>query len=119
LNLQAFLQSLNTATKSVAISAPQLKFKAYNKIVSVLSELFKRGVSIAIFTQTQNTLTEYLKRHGATIHLSEIPLYCAIIDKSTTWYGSINYLGHNSTEQNAITIKSDSIAADILASISR
>jgi hypothetical protein len=82
----------------------------------VLSELFTRGVSIAIFTQTQNTLTECLKREGATIHLSDAPLCCAIIDKSTTWYGSINYLGYNTTEQNAIIIKSKSIAADILAS---
>jgi superfamily II DNA or RNA helicase len=113
----SFLQSLNTATKSVAISAPQLKFNAYNKIVSSLFELFKRGISIAIFTQTQNSMTEYLKRQGATIHLSDTPLYCAIIDKSTTWYGSINYLGYNSTPQNAIKIKSNSIAADILASI--
>jgi hypothetical protein len=62
-------------------------------------------------------MTEYLKRQGATIHLSDTPLYCAIIDKSTTWYGCINYLGYNSTPQNAIKIKSNSIAADILASI--
>jgi superfamily II DNA or RNA helicase len=114
----AFLQSLNTATNSVAISAPQVKFNIYNKIVRVLAELFKHGVSITIFTQEQNTLTEYLMRQGATIHLSNTTLYWAIIDKSTTWYGSINYLGHNSIEQNAIIIKSNSIATDILAAIS-
>jgi superfamily II DNA or RNA helicase len=113
----AFLQSLTTATKSVAISAPQLKLNTHNKIVNALSVLFKRGVSIAIFTQTQDTMSEYLKRQGATIHLSDTPLYCAFIDKSTIWYGSINYLGYNSIEQNAIIIKSDSIAADILSSI--
>jgi hypothetical protein len=110
-----FLQSLNTATKSVAILAPQIKYNTHNKIVGELSELFKRGISIAIFTQTQSTMTEYLKRLGATIYLSNSPIYCAIIDKSTIWYGSINYLGYNSTEQNAIIIKSNSIAADILA----
>jgi superfamily II DNA or RNA helicase len=115
---QSFLQSLNIATKSVVISAPQLKFSSYNKIVSVLSELFKRGVSISIFTQTQNTLTEYLKRQGVTIHLSDTLLYCAIIDKSTTWYGSINYLGYNSAEQNAIKITNNHVAIDIIASIS-
>jgi hypothetical protein len=84
----------------------------------VLSELFKRGVSISIFTQTQNTLTEYLKRQGVTIHLSDTLLYCAIIDKSTTWYGSINYLGYNSAEQNAIKITNNHVAIDIIASIS-
>jgi superfamily II DNA or RNA helicase len=112
-----FLLSLNAATKSVAILAPQLKFNTYNKIVSALSKLFKRGVSVAVFTQTQNTLTEYLKRQGVTIYLSDTRLYCAIIDKTTTWYGSINYLGSNSTEQNAIIIKSTSIASDILSTI--
>jgi superfamily II DNA or RNA helicase len=114
----SFVQSLNTAAKSVAISAPQLKFSTNNKIVSALSELFKRGVSITIFTQTQDTLTEYLRRQGASIHLSDSPLNCAIIDKSTTWYGSINYLGYNSVEQNAIRIKSNNVAIDILATIS-
>jgi superfamily II DNA or RNA helicase len=114
----AFLQSLRAATKSVAIIAPQLKFNTTNKIVGELSELFRRGVSIAIFTQTQTTLTEYLKRQGATIHLCDTALHCAIIDKTNTWYGSINYLGYNTAEQNAITIHSAAIASHILSAIS-
>lgn len=114
----AFLQSLIKATKSVVICAPQIKFSIGNKIVRALSDLFRHGISIVIFTKLQTTLTEYLKSNGATIILTPSPLYCTIIDKTTTWYGSINYLGYNSPEQNAIKITSNSVATDILASIS-
>jgi superfamily II DNA or RNA helicase len=113
----AFLQSLKSATKSIVICAPQIKFSTNNPIITALAELFKRGISVVIFTQEQTTLTEYLKRQGATIVLTTAQLYCAIIDKTTTWYGSINYLGYNSAEQNAIKIHSTPVAADLLNNI--
>jgi superfamily II DNA or RNA helicase len=112
-----FLQSLKSATKSIVICAPQIKFSTNSPIISSLAELFKRGISVVIFTQEQPTLTEYLKRQGATIAHTTAQLYCAIMDKTTTWYGSINYLGYNSAEQNAIKIQNTSVAADLLNSI--
>ena len=37
-----------------------------------------------------------------------------IIDKSLIWYGSINYLGFNTDENNAIRIYDSTLAENIL-----
>ena len=38
----------------------------------------------------------------------------AIIDKSLIWYGSVNYLGYNTEENNAIRICDSTLAENIL-----
>ena len=37
-----------------------------------------------------------------------------VIDKSIIWYGSINYLGYNTDENNAIRISDSKVADQIL-----
>jgi type III secretion system FlhB-like substrate exporter len=110
-----FLQSLNVAKKSVAICAPQICISGNNRVAQTLAELAKRGISVTIFTQTQTTMTEYLLLLGANMRIVPVQLYCAVIDKSETWYGSINYLGYNSVGQNAIVLTDNTVAASILA----
>ena len=46
-----------------------------------------------------------LKGIGASIRVNDsLAIDVAIIDKSLIWYGSINYLGYNTDENNAIRI---------------
>ena len=40
--------------------------------------------------------------------------HVAIIDKSLIWYGSINYLGYNTDENNAIRIYNSMLAENII-----
>ena len=41
-------------------------------------------------------------------------IHVAIIDKSLIWYGSVNYLGYNTDENNAIRIYDSTLAEDII-----
>lgn len=40
-----------------------------------------------------------------------------IIDKSLIWYGSVNYLGYNTDENNAIRIYDSKVADQILEAL--
>jgi superfamily II DNA or RNA helicase len=113
-----FIQTLNVAEKSVVICAPQIKFRNNNRVVEALTQAFIRGVPIWVFTQEQSRFTDYLIEKGVVIRFTLAMLCCAVIDKSITWYGTINYLGYNSVEQNAIKINSITVAADVLSSVS-
>ena len=46
--------------------------------------------------------------------VSELMIHVAIIDKSLIWYGSVNYLGYNTDENNAIRIYDSTLAEDII-----
>lgn len=37
-----------------------------------------------------------------------------IIDKKITWYGSVNYLGYNTEDDNVIRVKDEVVAEEIV-----
>ena len=42
---------------------------------------------------------------GVQVNVKEkLSLHASIIDKSIVWYGSVNYLGYNAEDDNAIRI---------------
>ena len=56
-----------------------------------------------------------LAETGATIiSVPTLSCRCAIIDKKLIWYGSINYFGKNSIEDNAMRFEDASLAAELL-----
>ena len=56
-----------------------------------------------------------LKGIGASIRVNDsLAIDVAIIDKSLIWYGSINYLGYNTDENNAICIYDSALAENVL-----
>ena len=56
-----------------------------------------------------------LKGTGASIRVNDaLAIDVAIIDKSLIWYGSINYLGYNTDENNAIRIYNSILAENII-----
>ena len=56
-----------------------------------------------------------LMNTGITLISSpDISCRCAVIDKKLIWYGSINYLGRNSAEDNAMRFEDASLASDLL-----
>ena len=58
---------------------------------------------------------ERLRETGAVIKINNaLAIDVAIIDKSLIWYGSVNYLGYNTEENNAIRICDSALAENIL-----
>ena len=56
-----------------------------------------------------------LKGIGASIRVNDsLAIDVAIIDKSLIWNGSINYLGYNTDENNAIRIYDSALAENVL-----
>ena len=43
-----------------------------------------------------------------------LSLHVTVIDKSLIWYGSVNYLGYNAEEDNAIRISDVEISEEVL-----
>lgn len=111
---QPFLQSLLRAKKSICICAPRMKSVPGHRILQVLSEMYRKGVPITVFTDAQTALVDVLQQNGARVQRTNSQLCYAIIDKKTIWYGSINYLGPRSAAQNAILLENAAVAADLL-----
>jgi len=68
----------------------------------------------------KNDDTLRLQQQGIpVVYRNHLSLHTAIIDKSTTWYGSVNILGFHSTEDNLIRFKNAEIASTLFESLQK
>jgi hypothetical protein len=103
----AFIYDLRNCTKELIIESPFITAKRMSELLPIFRKLAKRGVKIVINTrdplehegkyqiQAQDVV-ENLQKLGATVlftggHHRKL----AIIDRLTTWEGSLNILSHN------------------------
>ena len=110
-----FFKDLSYAKHSVVISATRLWFAKHSSVLEMLKELSARGVEVVAFIKSNLEKEEKLKRTGASIRVNaSLVIDVTIIDKSLIWYGSINYLGYNTDENNAICIYDSALAENVL-----
>ena len=113
--LKPFLSDLSCTRKSVVISSSKLWFSIRTPTLVMLQELTLRGVQIIVFVKCHSEKDELLKRIGVKVIAKEnLSLHITVIDKSLIWYGSVNYLGYNTEEDNAIRISESVIAEEML-----
>lgn len=109
-----FFADLDKASKSVIISTKKLWFAKRAPILELLTELSVRGVEVIVFTRQLSDKDKNLI-NGVQIYVrDELSLQAAVIDKSLVWYGSVNYLGYNAEDDNAMRIAESSIAEEII-----
>lgn len=109
-----FFADLSKASKSVIISATKLWFAKRAPILELLADLSARGVEVIVFTRQLSDKDKILL-NGVQVNMKEkLSLHAAIIDKSIVWYGSVNYLGYNEEDDNAIKIADSFIAEEII-----
>ena len=90
--------------------------------VDVFRNLFKgredvsaRGVEVITLIKSNFEKEERLREIGVSIKINDaLAIDVAIIDKSLIWYGSVNYLGYNTDENNAIRIYDSALAENVL-----
>ena len=100
---------------SVVISATKLRFSKHSSVLDILKDLLARGVEVITVVKSNLEKEERIKSTGASIRVNDsLAIDTAIIDKSLIWYGSINYLGYNTDENNAIRIYDSTLAENIL-----
>ena len=110
-----FFKDLFKAKRSVVISATKLWFSKHSPVLDILKDLLARGVEVITVIKSNLEKEEKLKEIGASIRINgSLAIDVAIIDKSLIWYGSINYLGYNTDENNAIRIYDSALAENVL-----
>ncbi len=125
-----FRNDLARAKHSVIIACPNIHMSPRNPYVRLFAELTARGVQVAVYikeithhhskeiqhqTSKHNIDLSALENAGVTIVPSpSLPCRCALIDKKLIWYGSINFLGKNSTDANAMRFEDSTLAAELL-----
>ena len=84
-------------------------------IPDMLKDLLARGVEVIAVIRSDLEKEERLKETGANVRVNDsLAIDVVIIDKSLIWYGSVNYLGYNTDENNAICIYDLKLAENIL-----
>ena len=110
-----FFKDLSQAKYSVVISATKLWFAKHSPILDILRNLSARGVEVITLIKSNFEKEERLREIGVSIKINDaLAIDVAIIDKSLVWYGSVNYLGYNTDENNAIRIYNLALAENVL-----
>ena len=92
--VSVFKKDIVAAKRSIVIASPDNQSHVSSPFNRILTDVSARGVEVVIKT-TQSCR-------------------CAIIDKKLIWYGSINYLGRNTMNDNAMRFEEPSIASELL-----
>ena len=112
---EPFRQDLLAAKQSIVISCQKIKFKYAPRLLYLLRDLMTNGIEIVVWVKEQGYSVQELVAYGIEVQYDEnLSVQCAIIDKSTVWYGSINFFGYNTDENNVIRIVDSSIANELL-----
>lgn len=73
------------------------------------------GIEVVVWVKEQGDSDQELVAYGIEVQCDEtLSVQCAIIDKSKVWYGSINFFGYNTEENNVIRITDSFIANELL-----
>ena len=112
---EPFHQDLLAAKRSIVISCKKIKFKYAPRLLYLLRELMANGIEIVVWVKEQGYSENELRNSGIEVQCDEtLSVQCAIIDKNTVWYGSINFFGYNTEENNVIRIADSYIANELL-----
>lgn len=112
---EPFRQDLLAAKHSIVISCQKIKFKYAPRLLYLLRDLMTNGIEIVVWVKEQGYSENELRENSVEVQCDEnLSVQCAIIDKSIVWYGSINFFGYNTEENNVLRIVDSSIANELL-----
>jgi superfamily II DNA or RNA helicase len=109
------LDDLSIAKRSVVVSTTKLWFHKYSTILNMFEKLLRRGVEVIVFLRQSPEGISQLSSIGVIVKVKEdLTIQSIIIDKHTTWYGSVNYLGYSTEDDNAIRLKDEVVADEMI-----
>lgn len=112
---EPFRQDLLAAKHSIVISCQKIKFKYTPRLLSLLRELMTNGIEVVVCIKEQGYIENELRENGIDVQCDEnLSVQCAIIDKNTVWYDSINFFRYNTEENNVMRIVDSAIANELL-----
>jgi superfamily II DNA or RNA helicase len=112
---KSLFSDLNVTNKSVVISSSKLWLPKHSLVLDLLSELIAKGVEVIVFLRHSSDCVNRLLDIGVKVNIKEdLSIHAVVIDKSVIWYGSVNYLGYNTEDENAIRVKDESVAEELI-----
>jgi superfamily II DNA or RNA helicase len=112
--LPAWIASIRQATKTIVISAPRLFWRHGSPIIEELTQAYRKGIEITMITQSESRQTVELYQKGFNVRITTSHIACTIIDRSTVWYGNVNYLAGNTGEANCIRYIDATLATGLI-----
>ncbi|MCD8317202.1 MAG: DEAD/DEAH box helicase family protein [Eggerthellaceae bacterium] len=123
---QDFDNDLLCASSEVIISSPAISSAKINSLTKLLKQKQESGLKVIVITWEADrygygdsgkwmSMHEDMRRAGIEVNLVED--YCerfCIIDRIIVWYGSVNFLGKEDSDDNLMRLKSEKIAAELL-----
>jgi hypothetical protein len=67
-----------------------------------------------MITQSESRQTVELYQKGFNVRITTSHIACTIIDRSTVWYGNVNYLAGNTGEANCIRYIDATLATGLI-----
>lgn len=123
---EVYRKDLLTANKEIIIASPVISGPKVEELIQLLKSLQEKGVWIRIVTWKPDSygfgdsaywmeLQERMRSNGFEMNLVEdyCQHYC-IVDREVVWYGSMNFLGKEDSEDNLMRVCSKEIAAELL-----
>lgn len=110
-----FYNDIRSAVKKIVISAPRLNKYTVKKILNAVNQ----NTEIKIVTKTENNdiLSEILgldeNSNCEFIMYDNVFQSFAVIDRRIVWYGNINFLSYNYSEESAMRFISESVAGKL------
>jgi len=92
--VSVFKKDITNAKRSIVIAIPNNQSQVVSSLNRILTDVAARGIEVVI-----------RPTHSCR---------CAIIDKKLIWYGSINYFGRNTLNDNAMRFEEPNIASELL-----
>lgn len=104
---KAFVHDLKNCTSELIIESPFITTKRVNLLLPIIDNLAKRGVNIVVNTrnphehdgiyqaQAEAAVAELQALDVSVLYTVGHHRKLAIIDRTTTWEGSLNILSHN------------------------
>jgi len=112
---KAFYRDISSVKRSVIISSPKLYLSNRIGLLDAMKELAARGIEVVIITSSESEHTELAQRKGIDVRtIDGLSLCCCVFDKTTLWYGDVNFLGYSSEENNVIKIEDKKLANELL-----
>jgi len=113
--MQSFIIDMSSAKHSIIISCPRIIFNKASHIIDKLKEVLLNGIEIVVFVKEEGYNEKEISILGIdVIKNATLTLNCAIIDKSISWYGSVNFFGYNSEDNNVMRIDDPPIATELI-----
>ncbi len=123
---EVYRKDLLEANKEIIIASPVISGPKIEVLIQLLKDQQEKGIRIRIVTWEADRygfgdsaywmeLQERMRANGFEINLVEdyCQHYC-IVDREVVWYGSMNFLGKEDSEDNLMRVCSKEIAAELL-----